>query len=86
MTQPAVVAQPTASGETQLYTSWNGATNVASWRVLAGPTPNTLKTLDTYPSQGFETSILAPTAAPYVRVQALSATGALLRSSPVIKH
>ena len=85
-TQPALVAEPTASGETQLYTSWNGATNVASWRVVAGTTPNTLKTLDTYPSQGFETSILAPTAAPYVRVQALSTTGALLRSSPVIKH
>lgn len=38
-----------------------------------------------HPTQGFETAIAAPNSQPYVRVQALSASGTLLRSSPVIK-
>jgi hypothetical protein len=85
VTRPALAVAPAANAATQLYASWNGATDVASWRVLAGPSPTALAALQTYPSQGFETSILAPTTAPYLRVQALSANGALLQSSSVVK-
>jgi hypothetical protein len=52
--------------------------------VLAGTSPTTLAAIGIYPTQGFETAIAAPTAAPYVRVQALSADGSLLRSSRVV--
>ena len=83
--QPALAAASPANGATQLYASWNGATAVASWRVLAGASPDTLATVGTYPSSGFETAIAAPTVAPYLRVQALATTGALLRSSTVVK-
>jgi hypothetical protein len=53
--------------------------------VLAGTSPTRLAAIGIYPTQGFETAIAAPTEAPYVRVQALSATGSLLRSSRVVK-
>lgn len=84
-TQPALAVAPSGGGTTEVYASWDGATGVASWRVLAGSSPITLTTVGTYASQGFETAVAAPTAAPYLRVQALSAGGALLRSSAVVK-
>ena len=40
-----------------LYGSWNGETGVASWQVLAGPSPSRLGSLGTVSSQGFETTI-----------------------------
>jgi len=85
VTQPALAAAGPVHGVTQLYASWNGATGVANWRVLAGTSPNTLAVVGIYPAQGFETAITAPTTAPYVRVQALSADGSPLRSSRVVK-
>ena len=85
VTAPAVVAASPGKSATELYTSWNGATTVASWRVLAGASPRRLATVGTFPSTGFETAISAPTTAAFVRVQALSASGAVLRSSAVIK-
>jgi hypothetical protein len=85
LTQPAVAAARPSDGATELYVSWNGATNVAGWRVLAGPSASGLATVGIYPSQGFETAIAAPTTAPYLRVQALSASGTLLRTSPVVE-
>ena len=85
-TEPAVaVAAPTA-GATQLYVSWNGATGVASWQVLAGPTPTSLAVVGTYPTGGFETAISAPTAGPYLQVQALAADGTVLQHSAVVKN
>ena len=85
VTAPAVVAATPGKSATELYTSWNGATTVAAWRVLAGASRRKLATLGTFPSTGFETAISAPTTAAFIRVQALSASGAVLRSSGVIK-
>src|SRR5215212_5985333 len=39
-TRPAVVAESGEGDEVKLYVSWNGATEVATWRVLAGPGPD----------------------------------------------
>jgi hypothetical protein len=85
VTQPALAVAGPVHGITQLYASWNGATGVAGWRVLAGTSPSNLALIGIYPTQGFETAIAAPTTAPYIRVQALSATGSLLRSSRAVK-
>ncbi|MGH2850423.1 MAG: arylsulfotransferase family protein, partial [Solirubrobacteraceae bacterium] len=82
--QPALRATSPSDGVTHLWASWNGATDVASWRVLAGSSRATLKLVATYPATGFETAIDAPTTAPVVRVQALSAAGHLLRSSRLV--
>jgi hypothetical protein len=80
---PAVAAS--ASGDTtNVYVSWNGATQVASWRVLAGASPDALQAVVTASKRGFETQI-AIAAQPYVKVQALDRTGRALATSSVVQ-
>ena len=68
---PAVAAQPGAGGTLSVSASWNGATDVASWRVLAGAAPDLADgRLTTAPSSGFETTIAVPAAAGPVRGRA----------------
>jgi hypothetical protein len=81
LTRPALVAGKPTHGSTELYASWNGATDVASWQVLAGASLTSLAPVNSYPSTGFETAILAPTIGPYVCVHALSASGAVLSTA-----
>jgi hypothetical protein len=66
-----------------VYASWNGATLVAAWRVLAGPSPTSLTAVAQSPRSGFETAVALPaaTAGPYVAVQALAADGSVLGAS-----
>ena len=74
----------TSDGTTaNVYVSWNGATQVASWRVLAGAAANTLQAVVTATKQGFESQI-AIGAAPYIAVQALDAAGHALATSSVV--
>jgi hypothetical protein len=40
-----------------LYTSWNGATDIASYDVYAGPTSSTMVMVGNEPRSGFETEI-----------------------------
>jgi hypothetical protein len=84
--EPPALAIAPAGNSSRLYASWNGATDVAGWRVLAGASAGSLTTIGTYPRTGFETTIEVRTAAPYIRVQALSATGSLLRTSALVKR
>jgi hypothetical protein len=82
---PAVAVTTGAGGQTEFYASWNGATAVTSWTVLAGASPTTLAPIDTVPSSGFETAIAAPTSGPYVRLQAIGSPGQVLAQSRVVK-
>lgn len=67
--------------------SWNGATTVASWRVLAGPSPSQLGVLASAPKSGFETAIALPEATPaFLAVQALDGAGAVLGTSATVKR
>jgi hypothetical protein len=70
-----------------VYASWNGATEVASWRVLAGSSPGSLAPVATAPKSGFETAIATPASASgdYVAVQALASSGMVLGTSRTIK-
>jgi hypothetical protein len=63
-----------------VFASWNGATRVASWRLLAGETAGSLQPVAQAPRSGFETAIALPpgTSGPFVTVQALDAFGAVL--------
>ena len=63
--------------------SWNGATGVSSWRVLAGGAPAALAPVLSARRSGFETAIALPRSlhGRYVAVQALDASGAVLGSS-----
>ena len=61
-----------------LYASWNGATEVAAWQVLAGPGPEELQVIESVPRHGFETVIEVETAEPYVGVRAQDRSGGAL--------
>jgi hypothetical protein len=82
---PAVAAEPgPKAGEISVHASWNGATEVASWSVLAGPSPKQLEPLGSVPRTGFETAMAARTEGPHVRVEALDRRGQVLGRSAVI--
>jgi len=83
--QPAFAFSAGAARSGVVYASWNGATQVASWRVLAGATANSLQAVAQAPRSGFETAIELPvgTTAAHLQVQALDAAGRLLASSAV---
>jgi Arylsulfotransferase (ASST) len=67
-------------GAGTVYASWNGATLVASWRVLVGATTRSLEPVAQAARSGFESPIPLPpgTAERYLTVQALDATGRVL--------
>jgi hypothetical protein len=83
---PAIAAVRSSAGHgAVVYASWNGATRVASWRVLQGASPSTLRPAGQAPKGGFETSVSLPGAGAgsYAQVQALDASGAVIGVSPV---
>ena len=73
------------SGErTTVYASWNGATEVRRWRVLAGPRADALEPAGTGARRGFETALVVRTGEPLVAVEALDAAGEVLGRSRAI--
>jgi hypothetical protein len=66
--------------------SWNGATDVASWRVLAGTSPGRLAAVAAAPHAGFETKITAPSTGRYVAVQAVDGEGAVIGTSNTVTN
>jgi hypothetical protein len=83
--RPAAAAERTSEEEVRIYASWNGATEVATWEVLAGPSPGQLESVDSVPRYGFETALLARTAKPYVAVRARDRSGQILGASEPIE-
>ncbi len=76
---PAVLANLNNTGEeTIVHSSWNGATEVASWRVLAGERSGSLAARATIPASGFESSTTLPKKYAYAEVQALDSAGHVL--------
>ncbi len=67
-----------------MHASWNGATEVASWRVLAGRSPGSLAARTTIRATGFETSTTLPQKYAYVAVQAVDSAGQVLGTSPTV--
>jgi len=82
---PAIAAEAGQGDEVKIYASWNGATEVATWQVMAGAGPRKLKKLASTPKVGFETVITATTNEPYVAVKALDASDKVLGSSRAIR-
>ena len=84
---PPVLGASRAAGATTtaVAASWNGATGVVAWQVLAGATAAALAPVGRpVANTGFETNITAATAAPYIAVQALGKGGRpLATSAPV---
>jgi len=81
--EPPALAVERSPDTTVLYMSWNGATGVARWRVLAAGSVGGLQTVGTAPKMGFETRITLPTHPSRVAVEALDAAGKVLGRSGV---
>ena len=82
---PAVAAEKGKGNKVNIYASWNGATDVESWEVLAGPHPDQLESLGAVFRNGFETAISARTAEPYVAVRAKGFSGQILATSKPVR-
>jgi hypothetical protein len=82
---PAVALEQRPDDEVALYASWNGATEVATWEVIAGPRRDQLEALGAVPWGGFETPMLARTSEPYIAVRAKHRSGEVLGTSAPIK-
>jgi EmrB/QacA subfamily drug resistance transporter len=78
---PPAGAARRARGATTVYASWNGATQVASWRVLGGSSGGGSSAITTVPTSGFETAIRVSGSYTSFRVQALDAKGRVIGTS-----
>ncbi len=86
LSPPAVVAKLNSTGkDTVVHASWNGATEVTAWRVLAGAHPAPLHARATIPASDFESSTILPKRYAYVEVQALNRAGRVLGASPAVR-
>ncbi len=83
--QPAAAAKRTSEEEVKVYVSWNGATEVATWEALAGPSPGELESVGSVPRDGFETAMLVRTAEPYVAVRAKTRLGRVLGTTEPVR-
>jgi hypothetical protein len=79
--RPAIAVGQDGAGTATVYASWNGATEVARWRVLAGPGPEKLRWVKTAGRAGFETAIPIRLRGGFVAAAAVSATGKVLGTS-----
>ena len=82
--RPTCVGERTSEGDVTLYASWNGATEVASWEVLAGPRSDRLKSVGSAPRNGFETTMVVSTSDQYVAVRAKDGSDSVLGTTEPI--
>ncbi len=80
LTPPVAVARAGSRGTT-VYASWNGATQVVSWRVLGGAGASHMAVVATAAKAGFETAIAVPQSYASFEVQALDAAGRVIGTS-----
>lgn len=83
-TAPAIAVRARSDGGASVYASWNGATGVAGWRVLAGGGGSPLTPTGGAARNGFETDIAASTGDPDFAVEALGAHGNVLATSRTV--
>jgi Arylsulfotransferase (ASST) len=83
--EPPRLVSHTSSGGRRLYASWNGATEVASWRLEAGPRAGELEPVQTKAKNAFETSLAVPSSAGVAVAVALDARGRVLGRSNAVR-
>jgi hypothetical protein len=86
-TRPSIEVDDGGGDTATIYASWNGATEVARWLVLAGDGADRLAPVGrAYAKSGFETKLEAPSQAPYLAVEALDADGNALGRSAAVER
>jgi hypothetical protein len=83
--RPAELPRVVAKGK-DVSVSWNGATGVARWQLLAGPGAEGMTAVADAPAAGFETTIPASTTQPFVAMRAYDAAGNVLATSAPVKR
>ena len=68
-------------GKTTVYASWDGATQVAAWKVLGGPNVKHLRVVGAKPKTGFETPIRLRRAFKVYKVEAVDSKGRVIGKS-----
>ncbi len=84
--RPSLVVKPAGSGAASVAVSWNGATQVASWRTLAGSSSSSLAPVATTARSAFQATLTVHSGGPYFAVQALDGSGAVLGTSATVKE
>jgi hypothetical protein len=74
-TSAPVLRTSAPGGVQQFDVLWNGATTVATWRLLGGSDPHKLAALGTTPWNGYDTAFTLSTVPTYLRAVALDASG-----------
>jgi hypothetical protein len=82
---PPSMAVQSKNGQTTVYASWNGATEIVSWELWASSTNRNLVLITNAAKTGFETTISVTNVGPYFQVRALGANGQTLGVSKVIR-
>ena len=82
---PPVGAVRKVGGKTIVYASWNGATQVAAWKVFANHGSGPLQPVAAAERNGFETSIVVPAGYADYKVAALNAHNQALGTSATFK-
>ena len=80
-TRPDVAARRSGPTAVSVYASWNGATDVVRWQVLAGQSATSLAPVSSAARSDFETRIDVTSAATTFAVRALGAKGRVLATS-----
>jgi Arylsulfotransferase (ASST) len=83
--KPAAAARVNPAGGSVVYASWNGATEVNTWAVLAGKTADALTKVGSQPRSGFETVITVNSKGPYFAVTARGADNQVLGQSATVR-
>lgn len=83
--KPAIAVTANPARGVAVYVSWNGATEVASWRVHAGKRESSLDVVAALPKSRFETVIPANSTGPYFAVTAHDSSGSLIGQSAIVR-
>ncbi|HUL28805.1 MAG TPA: arylsulfotransferase family protein [Streptosporangiaceae bacterium] len=83
---PAAVVRPNPARGSAVHVSWNGATEVETWAVLAGRNPSALTAAGSQRRAGFETMISVNSEGPYFAVTAHDASGRQLGRSATVRR
>ena len=83
--RPPRLVRRAVSGRRRLFVSWNGATQVARWRVETRTGTEGFTPVLTRARRGFETPLPAPANGDSARVVALAADGRVLARSNVVR-
>jgi hypothetical protein len=81
--QAPAIALSGDAGDLTVYASWNGATEVQSWQLLAGAGSSAMRPVSSTRSRGFESVLRSRSRGPLVAVRALDANGRQLGQSSV---